>query len=137
MEIEVRGATTALNDYMCEYAQRILENSAAMYGCTCQIKLMGATESLTSDRDLAERIAAVCSEKLGLVIDENIMTRSGGSEDFAYMMNRVQNQGGKAVFFRVCAPMAGAAHNRRYSFGEEVLVKGVKTFCGMAYDLLG
>lgn len=34
-------------------------------------------------------------------------------------------------------PMAGPAHNRRYDFGEEVLVNGVKLYAGCVLDLLG
>ena len=59
MELEIRGATTEINDYMTSYATKILENAADMYGCSCDIKLMGAAEAMCSDKILADRIAAV------------------------------------------------------------------------------
>jgi len=136
MEIEVRGATTELNRYMCEKAEAILEHTARMYGCTCQIRLMGAADSLTSDEALAERLRDLCRDKLELRTSGALMIPSFGSEDFSYMMNRVQEQGGQATFFRGMTDCAGPAHNRRYDFGEEVLANSVKVFCAAAADLL-
>lgn len=137
MEIEVRGATTELNRYMCERAEAILENTAKMYGCKCEIRLMGAADSLTSDEALAVRIDRVCREHLGILPTRQLMIPSFGSEDFAYMMNRVQEQGGQAVFFRGLTDAIGPAHNRRYDIGEEVIVNSVKIFCGTAVDIMG
>lgn len=136
MEIELRGATTEINDYMIGYAQDILRNTAAMYGCTCEIKLMGAADSANSDEDFCLDVQKVLSEKMGIRMSDKLMLQVGGSEDVSYMMNRVREQGGKATFMRVLSIMAGPAHNRRYDFQEEALVTGVKAFCGMAAELL-
>lgn len=136
MEIEVRGDTTEINEYMCEKAMRIIEHSAAMYDCTCDVKLMGAASSVNSDPDFAERIAGVV-EQVGLKPLPKRMAKSGGSEDFAYMMNRVQAQGGKAAFIRVHTKLSAAAHNRRLDFIEsDYFHKGIKAFCACVYDLL-
>ena len=136
MEIEVRGENTDLNNYMTDYAMRILESAAAMHGCTCQIKLVGAADSLTSDDSLAKRIQQMCREKLELPVTDKLQIKSFGSEDISYMMNRVQEQGGEAVFMRALTPTAGPAHNRRFDFGEEVLTNSIKVFCGAAADLM-
>ena len=136
MEIEVRGATTEPNRYRCEKAQAILNHSAEMYGCTCQIRLMGAADSLTSDKSLAARIRDLCRDKLSLKPTEELTLPNSGSEDFSYMMNRVQEQGGEATFFRGMTDCPGPAHNRRYDFGEEVIVNSVKVFAAAAADLL-
>ena len=53
------------------------------------------------------------------------------------MMNRVQSQGGQAVFFRSLTKVEGGAHNRCYDMDESVLATGVKVFCATAADLLG
>ena len=136
MEIEVRGATTELNRYMCQKAEAILTHTAQMYGCECTIRLMGAADSLTSDEALARRVDRVCREKLSILPTEKLLTPSFGSEDYSYMMNRVQEQGGQAVFFRALTHTAGASHNRRYDFNEQVLVNSVKIFCGMVADIM-
>ena len=83
-------------------------------------------------------IHKVCTEKMGLVpITEPLIRKNGGSEDIAYIMNRVQELGGKASFMRLMTTMAAAGHNRRYDFDETVLKQGVKAFAGMALHLLG
>ncbi|MBQ3530235.1 MAG: amidohydrolase [Oscillospiraceae bacterium] len=135
MEIETRGANTELNTYVENYALRILENAAAMHGCTVEYKLMGAAESLTSDVSLAQRLRKVW-EAAGFTLTEEDMMTAGGSEDFSYMMNAVQQQGGQATFFRTLTKLSAGAHNRRFDFDEVFLQNGVKLFCTAVYDLL-
>ncbi len=137
MQIEVRGDTTELNDYMRAHTEDVLEGTAKMYGCTYDIRLMGSSINLHSDEELAERVRSVCTEKLGLTCTDTLMVRSTGSEDSSYMMQRVQENGGQACFFRPLTEISGTSHNRRYDFGEELLGNAVKTFAGMALDILG
>lgn len=134
MELEIRGATTEINDYMTEYASKMLENTAEMYGCSYECKLMGAAEALCSDKILADRIARVCRESLDISTVET--HAAGGSEDFSYMMNRVQQQGGQAVFMRALTTMSGVSHGVYYDFDETVLATSVKVFCGVVTDIL-
>ena len=133
MELEIRGATTEINEYMTNYATKILKNAADMFGCTCEIKLMGAAEAMRSDKSLADRVAAV-AEKVALRPIE--ITTGGGSEDYSYMMNRVQQQGGQAVFFRSLTHVSGTSHGRYYDFDESVMPTAVKIFCYTAADLM-
>ena len=95
--LEVRGATTEINEYMIEYAEKILDNCAEMYGCTCEKTIIGAAEGMDSDLDFAERIRTTCRETMGMAVSDTLTTISFGSEDFSYMMNRVQKNGGKAT----------------------------------------
>ena len=135
MELEVRGATTELNQYMESYALRILESAAAMHGGTVEYKLMGAAESLTSDVELVQRLRKAW-EAAGFRITEENMLSLGGSEDYSYMMNAVQKQGGQATFFRALTAFCAGAHNRRFDFDEVFLENGVKLFCTAVYDLM-
>lgn len=136
MEMEVRGDITSINQYVSDYALRILKNCAAMHDCTVEIKLMGAAESMNSDLPLCQRIADVCANKLGMKVSSNLSVKLRGSEDFSYMANRVQSQGGQASFVRTRSALAADAHNRKYDFEESYMVKAVKMFCGVTYDLL-
>ena len=136
MEIEVRGETTELNHYMQEHATRIIAHAAQMYDCRYELQLMGEADSLHSDTELAARIAAVCCEKLQLQPAEVLLNHNSGSEDFSYMMNRVQEMGGQASFMRVLTVTAGPAHNRYFDFDEQVLPNAVKIFCATACNIL-
>ena len=136
LELEVRGANTETNRFVEDYARRIARTAAEMHGCTCEIKLMGASESLTSDQAMISRCAAVCSEKLGLR-PAPPAAGGGGSEDYAYMVNRVRAQGGQGLFFNTLTPCAGPFHSKGFDFQEEEMANAVKVFCGLACDLMG
>ena len=135
MEIEVRGATSEINEYVSNYALRILENAAAMHGCTVEYKVMGAAESLASDEDFAAQMGQFWKE-CGYDVSDTLMMSLGGSEDYSYMMNRVQQKGGKALFFRALTTCYAGAHNRRFDFDEVFLKNGVKLFCSAVYKLM-
>lgn len=135
MEIEVRGSTTEICDYMGNYAQRVLEHAAAMHGCTCEIRMMGAASSMRSSDALAAKLAEVCRTQLHMASGEGLFP-SAGSEDYAYFCNRVQELGGEATFMRVFADIAGRSHNYRYDFSEDALSRGVKIFTAATYTLM-
>jgi aminobenzoyl-glutamate utilization protein A len=136
LELGVRGETAELNEYMCEHVERILKAAGDMHNCPVDIKLMGAAIPLRSDVEFAQQLRKIAEEKMGLIHDERESFRSAGSEDVSYMMQRVQQQGGKAVFMRIMTPMYGAAHNRWYDFGEEVLVYGAQLYAGCVLGLM-
>ena len=136
MEIEVRGETTEINQFMEEYAVNVIENAAKMHGCTSEMKLMGSAYSLTSDEALMERVKKVCEEHLHMPVSSQLTTKSGGSEDVSYMMRRVQEQGGQATFMRVLTKEAGPGHSRIFDIDEKVLPNAVKIFCGTVYDIM-
>ncbi len=135
MELEVRGATTKVNDYMTRYALRIVENAAAMHGCTAEYTLVGAAEAMDSDVTLARRLRSVW-ESAGLAVAPQDMLALDGSEDFATMMGRVQQQGGEATFFRVLTKCYAGAHNRCFDFDESCLQTAVQLFCTAVYELM-
>lgn len=135
MELEVRGETTEINEYVSSYALRILKNAAEMHDCTVDIKIMGAAESIVSDTDLCEQVGKI-AEQLGMKVSSNLLLKLGGSEDFSYMSNRVQNHGGKAAFVRVRSAITGVAHGRTYNFDESYIPKVIKLFCATVYDLM-
>lgn len=134
MEIEVRGSTTEINDYMCKKAENVLRCCAEMYGCEMEIKLMGAAQAVIPDYEMAAMIAESC-RKLGMNVIDGAVT-VGGSEDISYMINRVMEQGGHATMFRELTSSPAPAHNRKYDFREDAMVNGVKAFVVSVYDIL-
>ena len=55
MEIELRGETTQVNDYVVAYAKNVIEAAAKMHGCTYEMRVMGGAQSLTSDKAMIDR----------------------------------------------------------------------------------
>lgn len=135
LEIEVRGETTQINEYMERRARTVIKAAADMYDLEHEIVRMGKSISLESDRELMERIDAVAAD-LGLVAREPNWMMASGSEDYAFMMDRVQRNGGKATFIRMLTASPAGAHNRKFCVEEKVLPAGVRIFVGAAIDLM-
>lgn len=137
LEVEIRGETTEINQYMEDYAIKILETAAMMHGTTVEIKKMGGAYSLTSDKSLMDRVRRVCAENLPEIkVTDFDRASLGGSEDFSYMMKRVQDNGGEATFMMAMTEVYAPAHNRLFDFNEKVLVNAVKVFSAVTYDIL-
>ena len=138
ISMEVRGETTEVNAYMEERAIEICRAAAMMEGCTCEMELMGHAPSQTSDILFIERIAGMVREHLPqYTVSSNPNVQNWGSEDIGFMMKRVQEQGGQAVYMRTMTAMASPQHTVRFDVDETVLKKGAVIFASIIYDLLG
>lgn len=135
LEMEVRGKSSAANDYMLNYAKRIAEQAAAMHGCSCEIQMMGAAKCGANSPHLTQRLLEVCREQLGLA-SVRAEALPSGSEDFSYLSDFVISRGGQACYFSHVVPCAGSFHNRLFDFNEAALENGVKAFCGVTASLL-
>ncbi|MFA9422420.1 MAG: amidohydrolase [Sedimentibacter sp.] len=137
MEIEVRGETSEINDYVEEYALRIIKAAAQMHNSSYEIKRMGSAQSLNSDDDLALKIRDICNKNLiEIKLSDKLKSKNSGSEDVSYMMKKVQENGGQATFMRTLTTITDEAHSRTFNFDEEVLAKGIKIFSIITYDVL-
>ncbi|MBI9046383.1 MAG: amidohydrolase [Anaerolineaceae bacterium] len=135
MLIETRGATIELNEYMVENAERILQHAADMYSCDLEIKAMGAAPVANSDPELVERVKDIIDqqEEFEVVIPE----KGGGSEDFTYMMQRVQSRGGQALYLGFGADLGGWGHHTaEFDVDESALGKGLLVLILVLKDLL-
>ena len=138
MQLEVRGETTEINQYMADMAVAACEGAARMQGCACEMVKMGEAEGQHSDLPLLERIADVVRRDLPQMRVSSVENaQTWGSEDISLMMNRVQAHGGQATYMRVMTPMAGAQHTVTFDFDEQVLSRSVMVFCAAALDVLG
>jgi aminobenzoyl-glutamate utilization protein A len=136
MMIETRGSTSELNNYMKDHTIRILKNSAEMYDLKLEIMEMGGAQSAQSDGLLIDMIKKIgCNiDNINEVVDKSV--DFGGSEDFSYMMNKVQGQGGKAIYFIIGSNIKADHHNDKFDFIEEDLISGVKLYSLLVYELL-
>lgn len=137
ISMEVRGETDEINQYMDRRAKEICQAAAAMEECSCEMRLMGRAPSQVSSPELIERISNLVRNHLPQYrISSNPNAKNWGSEDIGFMMNRVQEQGGQAVYMRTMTKMASPQHTVRFDVDEEVLVKGAVTFSAIVCDLL-
>ena len=136
MEMEVRGMTSKANQYMYDYACRIIENAAQMHGCASRIRLMGAATNSLNTPELMDRMKKLCEERLQLPVVYVPEGGVGGSEDYSCMSERVKEHGGQSCYFLNLSKCHATLHNDRFDFDEKALVNGVKVFTCAAVDLL-
>lgn len=137
IQLEVRGETTEINQYMDEQAKRICHAAADMTGCRCEMISQGSSESQHSDEDFLAQIGDMVRKHLPhLTVSSCENAQNWGSEDISLMMNRVQAHGGKATYMRSMTDMASAQHTTAFDFDEKVLVDGIETFSLIVYDLM-
>lgn len=133
--IETRGATTGLDQYVSEQAYQILEAAAKMHGCSLELQAMGGAQSGQSDGALAELVWRVAQQLEGLALRPP--EPCGGSEDFTWMMERVQSQGGLATNIGLGADLGGwAGHTADFDFDERALGIAVKLLSAATLELL-
>jgi len=121
---ETRGANSEISRYMYEQAENIIKHSCLMHNCSYQIIPMGEAPSGESDPELM-RLVEEAAYEIGDYTPIDIHT-SGGSEDFTYMMAKVQENGGKAVNIGIGADIVGnGAHSDDFDVNEKALKKAV------------
>ncbi len=143
---EVRGETSALCDSMYERAVRVVESSAAMFGCEARVRPMGEAATAASDAVLVGRVKEVGAE-LGECTFHDVK-RMGGSEDFTEMMRRVQARGGLATNIGIGADLHGVcwddpdrsrvlgAHTPVFDFDERALGLAVRLLAALTIDVM-
>jgi aminobenzoyl-glutamate utilization protein A len=135
MAVETRGKTEALSVYMYEAAVRVLQGAAEMHGCTLETRLMGSAGSAYSDAALAARVEALAGRLGGFTV--RTPEESSGSEDFTYMMARVQSRGGLATNVGIGADAGSWGHHSgRFDLDERALGAATRLLSALTLDLL-
>ena len=136
LRMEVRGETTKINEYMMKRAEEVCRGAAVMEGCECEIEMVGHAPSEVSDDSLAERIAKVCKRNLPYKVSSRLQVKNIDSEDAGFMMARVQENGGQAVYMRLITEMASPQHTVKFDVDESVLKRGCVIYTVLTLDLL-
>ncbi|WP_028042684.1 amidohydrolase [Candidatus Stoquefichus massiliensis] len=136
LEIEVRGTSTEVNRYMEIYARDIINASALMHDTVVEIEEMGKAYALNCSEDFMNQIRKICEEYMpDLKLPKKNLSPLGGSDDFSYMMERVQAHGGQATYMKLLTPIVSSPHNDSFDFNEKVLEKGPRIFASIVYAL--
>lgn len=63
MQLETRGATTKVNDFMTQEAVRMLQASAALYDVDVELTTTGAASVCKADKAMAHELAVLAEQK--------------------------------------------------------------------------
>lgn len=119
LEIETRGENEEVNELLKEKVKRVIEGSAAAFDVKYRIELAGGAPSYPKyNKGFIDEIKKYLENDFNLTVGKNL----GGSEDVTYMMNEVERQGGKSVYFMFGTDLKAPHHNNKFDFDEEVLL---------------
>lgn len=98
MQIEVRGQTEEVNQYMVENVQRIVKGVAEAYDVQYTFEKVGAATTLETSPEVSDTLEAIAKD---LPFIKRIVPSDGisGSEDCTWLIRKVLSHGGKAGFF--------------------------------------
>jgi aminobenzoyl-glutamate utilization protein A len=128
-QVEVRGETTELKDYMSERVRDVVAGAARMHDCEFDVELGGQAPSATSDQALVDFVqdAAGGTDGVTSVVERDDL---GGSEDATFLMQSVQDRGGLACYVGVGTDHPGGHHTATFDVDEDSLPIGVDVVVG-------
>ncbi len=136
-ELDLRGTSNEICDFMKEQAEAVINGAATMHVVEATMDFI--TESETAE-NAEEMIAEVKKASLEIgIAAEDVLEHHlvSGSEDATFIMNRVTRNGGQATYIGLCSPTCGGHHNERFDFNEQVLPTGVRLLYQLARNLAG
>lgn len=135
IKVETRGATSDVNAYIYDCAERIIQSCAAMYENEVIITQMGAAVGGNNSPEFAEKIGKI-ARRIGVFNKFEPLRDIGGSEDCSYFMEKVQGHGGQAVYLIIGASLKAVNHNFYFDFDEHALLVEAQLLATVVSDLL-
>ena len=126
MQLETRGQTKEVNQFLEDRVRSITEGVAAAYDVECKVQLAGKAETIPVCRELIEKFVHWVQE-IPSIDSVCEMDRPFGSEDCSLFMQRVVEQGGQAVFFVYGSDQRGH-HKSDFDVRIEALMNGYAVF---------
>jgi aminobenzoyl-glutamate utilization protein A len=128
-QVEVRGETTELKDYMSERVRDVVAGAARMHDCEFDVELGGQAPSATSDQALVDFVMDAADGAAGVtsIVERDAL---GGSEDATFLMQSVQDRGGLACYVGVGTDHPGGHHTATFDVDEDSLTVGVDVLVG-------
>lgn len=122
---ETRGISSALNTYMVEESQRIIEAAAHMWHCRSSVSLQGECQSGNSDPEVAAVVEEL-AHGMGQFTKVQKMAKFAASEDFTSFLNKVQSTGGKGTYIQVGTKRAAGHHSSTFDFDEAAIAPTIE-----------
>lgn len=98
LQVEVRGSTKSVNDFLTEEVYRIVRGVSELYGVSGEVIKVGEACRYVCDPQAVEVLLQAAQKVPGLTKVER-WTTERGSEDCSLFAERVRSRGGKAGFF--------------------------------------
>ncbi len=134
LEVECRGQTNKIQDYMDKHVKRILKASAEIADCEVEIIPMGSTPGGGSDDACADFVMEYAQKTA--ILKPRTEQRSYGSEDFYWMLERVRKNGGTGANINIGSAPGGKAHSPEFDLNESVLKDAAAFVSGLILNIM-
>lgn len=134
LQLETRGDTNEINDRIMDMVRRVVEGTAISYNVEYNIRVVGSARAYNSQDN--EFSKAVIKKLRSLPIEIIEEFSFGASEDITYMLEEVEKQGGKGMYFIFPSSLAAPHHNPYFDFNEESLIIGHDAYVCMIKNFL-
>ena len=135
-EVVIRGTTRCFDEKVRELLERrlgeIAHATAAVHGCTAELKYERIFAALVNDTDCTASAIAAANAIVGETHVDTAVTPVTGSEDFAFML---QQRPGNYIFLGNGVAADGSyapVHTPKYDFNDQALPLGVRYFVTLA-----
>lgn len=123
MTLEVRASRSDACADLQERVEQALRGSAATYGVTCSIDMIGQASAVVADPGLATEIAEIAAG-VPSVRDVRRGAPDEGSDDASWLMDRVHELGGRSTYLLIGSSPAANHHEATFDLDEDVLQIG-------------
>lgn len=136
IQLEVRGENKAINQYMVDQVMQIAQGVATSFDVSYETEIMGEAVDMHNDAQLIDLVSeiALAQPEVQQIQAEYAFN---ASEDATILGRRVQEQGGKAIYFILGADRTAGHHQAEFDFDENQLLTGVNIYTQLVQRLLG
>lgn len=135
IKLEVRGENKEINQYMVDQVMQIAQGIAVSFGVEYETEIMGEAVDMNNDTELVELIREIAIAQ-PQVHSSDKEYAFNASEDATILGRRVQENGGKAIYFIIGADRTAEHHQAEFDFDEEQLLTGVNIYTSLIEELL-
>lgn len=135
LQLEVRGENKAINEYMTQQVIQIAKGIAIGFDVAYETEITGEAVDMVNDLELVKLVEEIALQQPQIheVKDDYPFN---ASEDATVLGRRVQEHGGKAIYFILGADRTAGHHQAEFDFDEKQLLTGVNIYVGMMQRLL-
>ncbi|VEI77038.1 Indole-3-acetyl-aspartic acid hydrolase [Mannheimia haemolytica] len=135
IKLEVRGENKAINQYMVDQVMQIAKGVATGFAVEYETEIMGEAVDMVNDAELVELIKEIAIAQPQVHSSDQDYSFNA-SEDATILGQRVQDNGGKAIYFIIGADRTAEHHQAEFDFDESQLLTGVNIYTTLIEKLL-
>ncbi|OOF55551.1 M20 family metallo-hydrolase [Rodentibacter myodis] len=135
LQLEVRGENKAINEYMTEQVMQIVKGISISFDVAYETEIVGEAVDMNNDAELVQLVEEIALQQ-PQIHSVNADYAFNASEDATVLGRRVQDHGGKAIYFILGADRTAGHHEAEFDFDENQLLTGVNIYSGLLQRLL-